>query len=112
MKHMNILGDTEVTIKNRREEALVRIFNNDCASYIEYMLDDDYTVGQDLLRYGHSHYLITELHGVAGAMFFMDMIEHPRSSVEIWRYLAREYARRAGEDKARQHMEVAIAIEM
>ena len=83
--------DTVITARNKREEALAMCFIHQLNRIVEYMQDKDYALGRKL-KNGHSaNWVWEELHGQAEAMFFMDMIPRPLSSVTIARACRRTY---------------------
>jgi hypothetical protein len=95
MKKMNIKHtDIMVTVRNKREEKLVRIINNQVDDVIRYMRGDD-DFGESIRRETTSHSVFDQFWGETSALYYMGMIDKPCGTLEIWKAVAREHNRNA-----------------
>lgn len=85
MKHMNIRTlNIAVTAHNKREEALVRIVNEEIRCLVlDWVTEAGWRLAFE--KEGFNYYRFVETTGHITSMFFLDMISEPVSAVELWR---------------------------
>ena len=95
--------DTVITARNKREAKFASIFINQLNTAVEYMQDKDYSLGQKIKKESGGWFW-EDLSGQAGALYFMEMIPEPLSSVTISRACKLTYNETASdEDKISEY---------
>ena len=78
---VNILG-IEIKARNKNEERMAWIFNDEVESIVKDWSTEKFWKDSFAER-DFQHWRFLELSGQASALYFMEMIEEPLSSVEI-----------------------------
>ena len=76
-------------VQNKRERALVSIVNDEFDRMVGYWTEDP-EWEKSFTTDNINHWMIRNLDGIFSAMFFMDMIKEPVTSVEIYEKLKKE----------------------
>lgn len=82
--------DITITVRNQREESLVRIFNAQIDGARYYIKKEGDIIGEGLKKEQRSHWMIEELRGLAAAMYYLDMVTHVVTSGVIWEAINKE----------------------
>lgn len=77
--------NVDVRVHNEREERLVGIFNERCRTYVRQWNDEFWHDG--FVEQEFTHWRLLECSGLTDAMFFLEMIDEPISSIEIFQCL-------------------------
>lgn len=93
-----MLNGTKITAHNEREKQFARIFNKEISDIVEYIdgMEGMEVVAKSLLRDTYNHWMVTDLGGMASAMYYMGMIKEPISNIKIWDMISDEYWKRNG----------------
>ena len=84
-------SDIVITVHNKREDTLAGVIMFGIENAASILRDRDRSIADSLRDQTCAHWIVEDIASKANAMYHLDMIPEPTSSIDIWNIIANIY---------------------